>query len=206
MSLSRLQWNLVHQAGRGLVLTAAQHCHPVMALSAGGEPTAIICIACVVDCGFTRGLNVTLVSGCLFMEVSIYVARGLQLARLQRPWCSAAGARGRRSAFFRKCEAALRRSTVSSASVSLCLLHITPGRTVSGSEATRSHSKCRHVAAICCTLESDLQLNSISSLSLCHSVGRGRKATIKHWSTTDLRGTWQARKVNASVRDFPPID
>lgn len=159
-----------------------------MAPSAGGEPTAIICIACVVDAGFTRLLNVTLVSGCLFMEVSICAARSVQLARLQRPQCSAAGARKRRCAFVWKCAVAVRRRrTLSSASASLCLVHITPGRTACGSVATRRHSKCSHVAAICCTLESDLQPNSISRLSLCHSVGRGRKATIKHWPTTDMR-------------------
>lgn len=76
MSLSRLQWNLVHQAGRGLALTAAQHCHPVMASSAGGKPMVIICITCAVGFGSTRRLNVTLVSPSLFMEVSIRAALG----------------------------------------------------------------------------------------------------------------------------------
>lgn len=135
------------------------------------------------------------------MEVSIYAARSVQLARLQRPRCSAAGARQRCCASACQCAVAARQpSLLSSAGASLCLVHITLARTVCGSVATRSHTKCSNVAAICCALESDLQPNSISSLSLCHSVGRGRTATIKQWPTTDMRGTRQIRKVNVSVK------
>lgn len=179
----------VHQA-----LTAAQHCHPVMAPSAAGEPTAARCIARVVDSGSTRRLNVTLVCGCLFMEVSIRAALGARLARRQRPLCRHSW--GRRKAF---CVSEEDRAVPPCVSVSLPGSHYSRQNVVV-LRGDPQPLEMRAVAAICCTLESDLQLNSISSPSLCHSAGRGRKATIRHWSTTGFRGKRQIRKVNVSTR------
>lgn len=54
---------------------------------------------------------------------------------------------------------------------------------------------CRNAPAICCTLELDLQPNSISSPSQCHWLGRGGSATSQPPSKHDRRESVIGRKI-----------